>query len=96
MLHPTFNIMQGIVMCMSDHRRGCGLDIGFIDQFNTRPVTSLNYSTIVHFHTLQIATAHDKSFQSAVFTSRSLVTASNSGDSSTAPTKSSLQRLPYN
>jgi hypothetical protein len=31
-----------------------------------------------------------------VFTSRSLLTASNSGDSSSAPTKSSLHRLPHN
>jgi hypothetical protein len=37
--------------------------------------------------TLQIITAHTKSFQSA--------TASNSGDSSAAPTKSSLHRFPY-
>jgi hypothetical protein len=62
MLHHTFNIMQGIVTCMSDYRRGFGFEIGFTDHFNTRLVTTLNYSAIVDFHTLQIATAHDNFF----------------------------------
>jgi hypothetical protein len=75
--------------------RGFGLEIGFIDHFNTRLVTTLNYSAIADFNILQITTAHAKSFQSAaVPTSRSLVTASNSGDPSTAPTKSSLRSFP--
>jgi hypothetical protein len=30
-----------IVTCMSDCRRGFGLEIGFIDHFNTRRVTHL-------------------------------------------------------
>jgi hypothetical protein len=37
-----------------------------IDHFNTRPVTTLNYSAITKLHTLQITTAHGNSFQSAV------------------------------
>jgi hypothetical protein len=85
------------------------LEIRFIDYFNTRFVTTLNCNAIADY-TLQITTAHAKSFQSAVFTSRSLDTAPNSGDSSasvltsllsgeyptTAPTKPSNYRLHYN
>jgi hypothetical protein len=36
---------------MSDSRRGFGLDIGFIDHFNTQFVITFNYSPIVNFHT---------------------------------------------
>jgi hypothetical protein len=51
---------------------------------------------IANFHTLQITTTHAKSFQSvAISTSRSLVTASNSGDSSTAPARFPLDKFPY-
>jgi hypothetical protein len=42
------------VTCISDSRRGLGLEIGFIDHFNTRPVTTLYYSAMANFHTLQI------------------------------------------
>jgi hypothetical protein len=43
------------------------------------------YSAIADLHTLQISAAHAKSFQSAVsYTNRSLVMASDSGDSSTS------------
>jgi hypothetical protein len=80
-------------MCMSDYRWGFGLEIGFIDHFNTRLMTTLNYSAIADFHTLQITTAHAKSFQSVV---SAPVTALNSGDFSTALTESSLHRHPYN
>jgi hypothetical protein len=59
-------------------------------------VTTLNYSATADLHTLHFTKAHAKPSQSAVSTSRFLVTASNSGDSSTAPAKSSLHRLPYN
>jgi hypothetical protein len=45
---------------------GSGLKIGFIDHFNTRLLTTLNYSIIGDLRTLQITTAHAKSFQSAV------------------------------
>jgi hypothetical protein len=83
---------------------GFRLEIGFITYLHLQIVTTSNYNTIANFHTVEITTAHAKSFQSAVFIDRSLVTASNSGDSSapaltsllTAPTKSSLQRFPCN
>jgi hypothetical protein len=67
------------------------LDIGFIGRFKTRLVTTLNYSAIVDLHILQITTAHAKSFPAcSVFTSSCLVTASNSGESSSASTFASL------
>jgi hypothetical protein len=37
---------------MSDCRRGFGLDVGFIDHFNTQLVISLNYSAIANLHAL--------------------------------------------
>jgi hypothetical protein len=43
-----------------------GVGIGFIDHFNTRFLTTLNYSAIADLHTLQITTGHAKSFQSVV------------------------------
>jgi hypothetical protein len=67
---------MNIVKCMSDSRRGFGLEIGFIDHFNTQLVFTLNYSAIADFHALQITTAHAKSFSArSVFTSSCLVTA---------------------
>jgi hypothetical protein len=46
-------------------------------------VITLNYSPIANFHTLQFTTARSKSFPAgSVFTSSSLVTASNNGYSS--------------
>jgi hypothetical protein len=78
-----------IVTCMSDHRRGFGLEIGLIDHFHTRHVNTLNYSAIADIHTLKITTAHVKSFQSA-FSSRFPVTDLNNGDLSTALSKSSF------
>jgi hypothetical protein len=45
---------------------GFGLEIRFIDHFNTHLVTTLNYSTIADLHTVQITTEHVKSFQPAV------------------------------
>jgi hypothetical protein len=80
----------------NDYRRGFGLEIGFIDHFNTRIVTTLNYSAIANLHTLQITTARPKPFQSAaVSTSRFPVTDLNNAVSSTAPNNSSLHRFPY-
>jgi hypothetical protein len=91
----------------SDYRRGFGLDIEFIDHLYTKLETTSNYSATANLHTLQITTAHAKSFPACcVFTSRSLVTASNSGDSSASalkcslnggspPTDNFLHRLPY-
>jgi hypothetical protein len=82
---------------MSDYRWGFGSEFGFIGLFNTRLVTTINYSAIADLDTQQITTAHDKSFPArSVFTNRSLVTASNSGNSSTASKQYSLHRLPYN
>jgi hypothetical protein len=53
----------------------------FIDHFNTRLVTTLNYSAIANLLTLKIATAHAKSFPACnVLTSRFLVTAPDSAD----------------
>jgi hypothetical protein len=69
-----------------------GLDIGFIDHLSTQPVRTCNYSATANLHNSQIATAHAKSFPACcVFTSRSLITASNSGDSSASALKSSLK-----
>jgi hypothetical protein len=42
---------------MSDSRRDFGLDIGFINHFNTRLVIALNYSAIANFNNLQITGA---------------------------------------
>jgi hypothetical protein len=53
-----------------------------------------NSGVVSNYNTLQITTAHAKSFQSA-FTSRFLVTNLNNGYSLTARTKSFLHRLPY-
>jgi hypothetical protein len=87
------NGMRNTVTCMSDPRRGFGLEIGFIDHLQV--VTVNDNNTIANFHTLQTTIAHPQSFQTS-FSSRFPVTDFNNGDSSTAPTKSSLHRLPYN
>jgi hypothetical protein len=72
------------------------LDIGFIDQLYTQLRTTSNYSAIANLNTLQITTAPDKSFPACcVFTSRYLVTASNSGDSPASVLNSSFHRLLY-
>jgi hypothetical protein len=85
-----------IVTCRSDCRRGFGLCIEFIDHLYTQLGTSSNYSAIANLYTLKITTAHAKSFPACcVFTSRSLVTVSNSGDSSASALKSSIRRQPY-
>jgi hypothetical protein len=82
------------VTCISDSQEGFELEIRFTDHFNTRPVTTLNYSAMATFHTLQITIACVKSFQ-CVFTSRFQVTDYKNGDS-TAPTKSSFHCFSYN
>jgi hypothetical protein len=67
---------------MSDYRRGFGLDIGFIDHFNTQLVITLNYNAIAKLYNSQTTTAPAKPFQACcVSTSRFLVTASNTRDS---------------
>jgi hypothetical protein len=64
-LEETHNLIT-IVTCVNDCRWGFGLEIGFIDHFHSRLVTTLNYNAITEFRTLQITAAHTKSFQSAV------------------------------
>jgi hypothetical protein len=66
---------------MCDYRRGFGLMNEFIDHLYTRLVS--NYSATANLLNSQITTAPAKSFPACcVFTSLSLETASNSGDSS--------------
>jgi hypothetical protein len=81
--------------------------MGFTNHFSIQLVITLNYSPTADFHSLQITTAHAKSFPArSVFTSSCLVTASNNGYSSASWLKSSvnggslptvpfLQGLPY-
>jgi hypothetical protein len=67
---------------------GFGLDVGFIDHFNTQLIITFNYSAIANFHTLQITRAHSKSFPAcSVFNSSCLVTVSNNGCSSASGLK---------
>jgi hypothetical protein len=80
---------------MCDSIWGFGLKIGFIHHFTTRLATALNYNAIANFHTVQITTTHAYFFPTCCyFTSSSLITASNSGDSSASAFKSSPFRLP--
>jgi hypothetical protein len=58
------NALMYIVTCMSDSRQGFGLEIGFIDHFNTQLMTTLNYSAIPNLHILQITRAHRQVFSS--------------------------------
>jgi hypothetical protein len=74
---------QNCHVYVCDYRRGFGLQVGFTDHFNTRIVTSLNYSAIADLRTLQTTTAQAKSPVCCVFTSRFLVTVLNNEDSST-------------
>jgi hypothetical protein len=39
-------------------RRRFGLDIGFVDNFNTQFVITLKHSATVNYHTLRNTTAH--------------------------------------
>jgi hypothetical protein len=55
-----------IVTRKSAYRRGFGLEIKFIGNFNTQFVSTINYCAIADFHTLQITRAHSRDFQSAV------------------------------
>jgi hypothetical protein len=74
-----------------DYRRGFGLDIEFIDHSYTRLGTTSNYSTTANLHNSQITTALAKHFPACcVFTSPSLITASNSEDSSASALKSCM------
>jgi hypothetical protein len=76
-----------IIMRRSDSQRGFGLEMGFIYQFNIQLVTAFNHSTIADLHTLSFFSLLSLAFPG---------NGSYSGDSSTALTKSSVHRLPYN
>jgi ribosomal protein L33 len=78
---PTKTYCQ---VAWSDYRWGFRLDIEFIDHFTTWLGTTSNYSIIANLHTLPITRAHAKSFPDCCVFSRSLVTAFNSGDSTSA------------
>jgi hypothetical protein len=75
----------GIIILSRDRMTidGDGLVIGFIDYLQI--VITSNYSAIANSHILQFTTASTKSSQSAVFTSRCVVTASNVERSRTTP-----------
>jgi hypothetical protein len=59
-------LIKNNVTILSDYKRGSGLEIGFIEHFTTRLVTTSNYSTIADLHKLHITRAHAKSFQFVV------------------------------
>jgi hypothetical protein len=76
---------------MSDYRRGFELDIGFTDHFYTLLGITNNYDATADLDNSQITTAPAKPFPSCCdYTNHSLVTASNSGDSSATGLKSFL------
>jgi hypothetical protein len=80
-----------VVTCMSDYRRGFGLDVGLIEYFNTPLVITLNYNAIANLHTLLFTRAQCKYLLArSVFISSFLVTASNNGYFSASGLKSSL------
>jgi hypothetical protein len=61
----NYVIVYNTVTCWSDYRRGLDWRLDLLT-INARLVTTLNYSAIANLHTLQMSTAHAKSFQSAV------------------------------
>jgi hypothetical protein len=74
-----------------DSRRDFGLDFRFIDHLYMRMGTIINHSATANLHNSQITAVPGKPFPVCyVFTSRCLVTAYNSGDSSFSALKSSL------
>jgi hypothetical protein len=74
---------------------GYGSVNGFIDYLYTPLGTTSNYSIIANLHTLQITAAPSKPFPACcVATSRYLITASNSGDSSASSLGSSCHSRP--
>jgi hypothetical protein len=81
----------GFIYCrvyVCDYRRGFGLGIRFTDHLYTRLGTASSHSAVANPHTLQITT---NSFPACcVFSSRSVVTASKSVDSSVSALKFSL------
>jgi hypothetical protein len=59
-------ILTPVFMILSDSRRNLGLDIEFIDHFNTQLVITLNYRAIADLHTLQITVTHTHTDTSAL------------------------------
>jgi hypothetical protein len=57
--------VEYIVTCCSESWQSSRFEMGFIDHLQV--VTTNNYNNIGNFHTLQITTAHAKSFQYAMF-----------------------------
>jgi hypothetical protein len=95
MLQETLHFVY-IVTYICDSQQGFGLDIGSIDHFTTRLGTTRNYSATAKLHNYKITTTLLKPIPACcVFTSRSLVTVSKSGDSSGSALKSSLHSIPY-
>jgi hypothetical protein len=83
------------VTCMGWLQTGYGLVNGFIDHLYTHPSELQAPNAIADFHTSQITTALAKPFPACcVLTSRFLVTASNSGDSSTSLAQVLLSQPP--
>jgi hypothetical protein len=77
-----------VTIYMCDYRRGYEMVNGFIDYLCTRIVTTSNYSATANLHNSRITTAPIKVFPGyCVFTSRCLVTAASSGDSSASLTQ---------
>jgi hypothetical protein len=78
-----------VIKC--DSLRGFGLDIGFIDHFNTQLLIALNCGAIAEFHILHGTTAQAKSFEArSIFIGSCLVMASNNDHSSASGLKSTL------
>jgi hypothetical protein len=70
-------------------------DLIYWPLMHSRLISTSNYSIIANLYNSQITTEPAKTFSPfCVFTSRSLATASNSGDSSASPAESLLHRLP--
>jgi hypothetical protein len=67
---------------MSDYGRGLDWEMDLLTSLYTRLGTTSNYSAIADLHSLQITVAHAKPQLFIVVSSRCLVTALNSGDSS--------------
>jgi hypothetical protein len=69
-------VNKHVVTRSCDYRWGFEFGIVFIDHFNTRLITTLNYSAISNFRILQFTRAHAESFPArSVFTGSCLVTA---------------------
>jgi hypothetical protein len=88
-----YRIFSRIWWC--DYRRGLDWVVSFINHFYTPLLTTSNYSAVANPQTLQTTTAPAKSFPDCcVLTSRSLATASNSGDSSASRAQVLLSQPP--